>query len=62
VEFNLSLIVSAEGWALAWRSLMAGEISGIVSHQVGLGRQIQFGSGGMNREGALLSALWIEPG
>ena len=31
-----------QGWAFAWRSLMAGEIIGIVSHQVGLGQQIQF--------------------
>jgi NitT/TauT family transport system permease protein len=31
-----------QGWAFAWRSLMAGEIIGIVSHQFGLGQQIQF--------------------
>ena len=31
-----------QGWAFAWRSLMAGEIIGIVSHQVGIGQQIQF--------------------
>src|ERR1700692_3012168 len=31
-----------QGWAFAWRSLMAGEIIGIVGHQVGLGQQIQF--------------------
>jgi len=30
-----------QGWAFAWRSLMAGEIIGIVSHQVGIGQQIQ---------------------
>ena len=30
-----------QGWAFAWRSLMAGEIIGIVSHQFGLGQQIQ---------------------
>jgi NitT/TauT family transport system permease protein len=30
-----------QGWAFAWRSLMAGEIIGIVSHQVSLGQQIQ---------------------
>jgi len=31
-----------QGWAFAWRSLMAGEIIGIVGHQVSLGQQIQF--------------------
>lgn len=31
-----------QGWAFAWRSLMAGEIIGIVSHQVSIGQQIQF--------------------
>src|SRR5256885_8004076 len=31
-----------QGWAFAWRSLMAGEIIGIVSHQPSLGQQIQF--------------------
>jgi NitT/TauT family transport system permease protein len=31
-----------QGWAFAWRSLMAGEIIGIISHQVGIGQQIQF--------------------
>ena len=31
-----------QGWAFAWRSLMAGEIINIVSHQVSLGQQIQF--------------------
>jgi NitT/TauT family transport system permease protein len=30
-----------QGWAFAWRSLMAGEIIGIVSHQISLGQQIQ---------------------
>lgn len=31
-----------QGWAFAWRSLMAGEILVIVSHQVSIGQQIQF--------------------
>src|SRR3989441_263413 len=31
-----------QGWAFAWRSLMAGEIIGIVGHQFGIGQQIQF--------------------
>ena len=31
-----------QGWAFAWRSLMAGEIIGTVSHQVSLGQQVQF--------------------
>src|ERR1700681_1250740 len=31
-----------QGWAFAWRSLMAGEIIGIVSHQLSIGQQIQF--------------------
>jgi NitT/TauT family transport system permease protein len=31
-----------QGWAFSWRSLMAGEIIGIVSHQPSLGQQIQF--------------------
>jgi len=31
-----------QGWAFAWRSLMAGEIINIVSHQLSLGQQIQF--------------------
>src|ERR1700687_802898 len=31
-----------QGWAFAWRSLMAGEIIGIVGHQVSLGQQIHF--------------------
>ena len=31
-----------QGWAFAWRSLMAGEIIGIVSHQPSLGQQLQF--------------------
>ena len=31
-----------QGWAFAWRSLMAGEIIGIVGHQISLGQQIQF--------------------
>ena len=31
-----------QGWAFAWRSLMAGEIIGIVGHQLSLGHQIQF--------------------
>jgi NitT/TauT family transport system permease protein len=31
-----------QGWAFAWRSLMAGEIIGVVGKQVGLGQQIQF--------------------
>ncbi len=30
-----------QGWAFAWRSLMAGEIIGIVGHQFGIGQQIQ---------------------
>jgi NitT/TauT family transport system permease protein len=30
-----------QGWAFAWRSLMAGEIIGIVGNQVSLGQQIQ---------------------
>jgi NitT/TauT family transport system permease protein len=30
-----------QGWAFAWRSLMAGEIIGIVGHQISLGQQIQ---------------------
>lgn len=30
-----------QGWAFAWRSLMAGEIIGIVGHQLSLGQQIQ---------------------
>src|SRR6202163_1056617 len=30
-----------QGWAFAWRSLMAGEIIGIASHQFGIGFQIQ---------------------
>lgn len=31
-----------QGWAFAWRSLMAGEIINIVSHQTSLGQQLQF--------------------
>jgi NitT/TauT family transport system permease protein len=31
-----------QGWAFAWRSLMAGEIINIVGHQLSLGQQIQF--------------------
>jgi NitT/TauT family transport system permease protein len=31
-----------QGWAFAWRSLMAGEIIGVVSHQPSLGQQLQF--------------------
>lgn len=31
-----------QGWAFAWRSLLAGEIIGIVGHQVSIGEQIQF--------------------
>jgi NitT/TauT family transport system permease protein len=31
-----------QGWAFAWRSLMAGEIIGIVGHQPSIGQQIQF--------------------
>src|SRR5438445_7130804 len=31
-----------QGWAFAWRSLMAGEIIVIVSHSPSLGQQIQF--------------------
>jgi NitT/TauT family transport system permease protein len=31
-----------QGWAFAWRSLMAGEIIVIVSHQPSIGQQIQF--------------------
>ena len=31
-----------QGWAFAWRSLMAGEIIVIVAHQVSIGQQIQF--------------------
>lgn len=31
-----------QGWAFAWRSLMAGEIIGSVGHQLSLGQQIQF--------------------
>jgi sulfonate transport system permease protein len=30
-----------QGWAFAWRSLMAGEIIGTVSHQPSLGQQLQ---------------------
>jgi NitT/TauT family transport system permease protein len=31
-----------QGWAFAWRSLMAGEIIVIVNHQPSIGQQIQF--------------------
>jgi NitT/TauT family transport system permease protein len=31
-----------QGWAFAWRSLMAGEIIVIVSHSPSIGQQIQF--------------------
>ena len=31
-----------QGWAFAWRSLMAGEIIGIVGHQLSIGQQIQY--------------------
>ena len=31
-----------QGWAFAWRSLMAGEIIGIVGQQLSIGQQIQF--------------------
>lgn len=31
-----------QAWAFAWRSLMAGEIIGIVGHQLSIGQQIQF--------------------
>src|SRR5256712_9797665 len=31
-----------QGWAFAWRSLMAGEIILIVSHSPSIGQQIQF--------------------
>ncbi len=30
-----------QGWAFGWRSLMAGEIIGIVGHQLSIGQQIQ---------------------
>jgi NitT/TauT family transport system permease protein len=30
-----------QGWAFAWRSLMAGEIIGVVSNKVSLGQQLQ---------------------
>jgi len=31
-----------QGWAFAWRSLMAGELIVIVGHQASLGQQLQF--------------------
>jgi len=31
-----------QGWAFAWRSLMAGELIVIVAHQPSLGAQLQF--------------------
>jgi len=31
-----------QGWAFAWRSLMAGELLGIVGHQASLGVRLQF--------------------
>ena len=31
-----------QGWAFAWRSLMAGELLVIVNHQASLGQQLQF--------------------
>src|SRR5579859_7848141 len=31
-----------QGWAFAWRSLMAGEIIGVVANQPSLGQQLQF--------------------
>jgi len=31
-----------QGWAFAWRSLMAGEIINIVAHQPSLGQQLEF--------------------
>jgi NitT/TauT family transport system permease protein len=31
-----------QGWAFAWRSLMAGELLGIVSQKISLGQQLQF--------------------
>src|SRR5713101_1064251 len=31
-----------QGWAFAWRSLMSGELLGIVSQKISLGQQLQF--------------------
>jgi NitT/TauT family transport system permease protein len=31
-----------QGWAFAWRSLMAGELLGVVSQKISLGQQLQF--------------------
>jgi len=31
-----------QGWAFAWRSLMAGELINIVAHQASLGQQLQY--------------------
>jgi NitT/TauT family transport system permease protein len=31
-----------QGWAFAWRSLMAGEIINVTGHQFSIGQQIQF--------------------
>jgi sulfonate transport system permease protein len=31
-----------QGWAFAWRSLMAGELLSVVAHQPSLGQQLQF--------------------
>jgi NitT/TauT family transport system permease protein len=46
-----------QGWAFAWRSLMAGEIIGVASHQLSIG--LQFQSARNARDGRQLLALVI---
>ena len=48
-----------QGWAFAWRSLLAGEIIVIVSHQRSLGQQLQFAYGFADAEQMLALMIVI---
>ena len=48
-----------QGWAFAWRSLMAGEIIVIVAHQPSLGQQLQFAYGFSDAEQLLALMIVI---
>lgn len=48
-----------QGWAFAWRSLLAGEIIVIVSHQPSLGQQLQFAYGFADAEQMLALMIVI---
>jgi NitT/TauT family transport system permease protein len=47
-----------QGWAFAWRSLMAGEIIAIVGHRVSIGQQLEFAQG-LNDSVALLEWMVV---